>query len=48
MEKEKEKGFPPNWAGGDFRPSRPTSGGRRRDGAVGVGPHASEEGRGRR
>jgi hypothetical protein len=42
-------GFRPNRARrarGGRRPSRPTSGGRSEDGAVGAGPRASEVGRG--
>jgi hypothetical protein len=56
--RKKKRGFPANWAGGilaqpsagareNMRPSRPTSGERRGDDAVGAGPRASEEGRGR-
>jgi hypothetical protein len=57
--RKKKRVFSARWAGvisaqpsvgacAGRRPSRPTSGGRSGDGAVGAGPRASEEGRGRR
>jgi hypothetical protein len=56
MEKgKKRKGFPLLAGPGGIRPNRvrprllsPPAGERRGDGAVGAGPRASEEGRGRR